>query len=271
MVRIGERIGSLDQIFPRLAAYLKEERGLRDRFSSALIYPGIVLGVAALSAVFIVLVLFPRLREVFGELGPDMAGRVDALMASLQTALVVLGVIVVLLTGFILGAVLARGRGGPLATKIDRAVITIPLLRDFLMRRELLNFTFSMEALTAAGVGVEDALTEGAGTITNLALRSETLTVRERLLKGERLSAAFSDSALFPERIARWMAVGERMGHVEKVFGQLRTYYQQEVDRWLGRVMALVEPALIVGLGLLIVAFVVFFIVPVFSLCGSIL
>jgi type II secretory pathway component PulF len=67
------------------------------------------------------------------------------------------------------------------------------------------------------------------------------------------------------------MAIGERVGHVEKVFGQLRSYYQQEVEKWLSRMMALVEPALIVGLGVLIVAFVLFFIVPIFSLYGNIL
>jgi len=271
MIRIGEKIGSLDQVFGRLSSYLKEERGLRDRFASALIYPCIVLSVAALSAVFIVLVLFPRLREIFGELGPAMAGRVQALMGSLQTALIVVGVVVLLVAFLVVGMVLARRREGPLATRIDALLLSLPVVSQFLMRRELLNFTFSMEALTAAGVSVEEALTEGAGTVTNLALRDAVLSIRERLLKGERLSSAFSRSPLFPERVARWMAIGERVGHVEKVFGQLRVYYQQEVDKWLGRMMALVEPALIVGLGLLIVAFVVFFIVPVFSLYGNVL
>jgi type II secretory pathway component PulF len=192
-------------------------------------------------------------------------------MGSLQTALIVVGALVVLIGLAAAAAVTARRREGALAARIDSALIRLPLVSEFLMRRELLNFTFSMEALTSAGVSVEEALTEGAGTITNLALRGEALAIRERLLKGERLSAAFSRSTLFPERVARWMAIGERVGHVEKVFGQLRVYYQQEVDKWLARLMALVEPALIVGLGLLIVAFVVFFIVPVFSLYGNIL
>jgi general secretion pathway protein F len=271
MVRIGEKIGSLDQVFLRLSAYLKEEKGLRDRFASALIYPCIVLGVAALSAVFVVLVLFPRLREIFAELGPGMADRVQSLMGSLQAALIVVGVVVAVLVLLGIGMAVARRREGPLATRVDSFLITLPLVSQFLVRRELLNFTFSMEALTAAGVSVEEALTEGAGTVTNLALRDAVLSIRERLLKGERLSSAFSRTPLFPERIARWMAIGERVGHVEKVFGQLRVYYQQEVDKWLGRLMALVEPALIVGLGLLIVAFVIFFIVPVFSLYGNIL
>jgi type II secretory pathway component PulF len=271
MVRIGEKIGSLDQVFGRLSTYLKEEKNLRDKVSSALIYPAIVMGVAVMSAVFIVVVLFPRLREIFSELGPGMALKVQTLMGSLQVALVIVGIAVALIIGLVIGMVIARRREGPLATRIDLLILRVPLLSHFLKQRELLNFTFSMEALTAAGVSVEEALTEGAGTVTNRALRDAVLEIRTRVLKGERLSSAFSRTPLFPERMSRWMAIGERVGHVEKVFGQLRSYYQQEVDKWLSRMMALVEPALIVGLGVLIVAFVLFFIVPIFSLYGNIL
>lgn len=271
MMRIGERIGSLDQVTSRLSKHLKEEKALRDRFASALIYPAIVLGVAALSAVFIVAVLFPRLREIFNEMGSSAAGNVESLMAGLNTAFVVLGIAAVLVAVFVAAMAIARRTGGALAVRIDRLFLAIPLYSRFMMQRELMNFSFAMEALTAAGVGVEEALTEGAGTLTNRALREEVRSVRERVLKGERLSTAFAHSRLMPERISRWMAIGERIGHVEKVFGQLRGYYQQEVGKWIDRLMALVEPALIVGLGVLIMAFVVFFIIPVFSLYGTIM
>lgn len=271
MMRIGERIGSLDQVTSRLSKHLKEEKALRDRFASALIYPAIVLGVAALSAVFIVAVLFPRLREIFNEMGSSAAGNVESLMAGLNTAFVVLGIVAVLVAVFVAAMAIARRTGGALAVRIDRLFLAVPLYSRFMMQRELMNFSFAMEALTAAGVGVEEALTEGAGTLTNRALREEVRSVRERVLKGERLSTAFAHSRLMPERISRWMAIGERIGHVEKVFGQLRGYYQQEVGKWIDRLMALVEPALIVGLGVLIMAFVVFFIIPVFSLYGTIM
>ena len=101
MVRIGERIGSLDQVFGRLSTYLKEEKSLRDRFSSALIYPAIVLGVAVLSGIFIVTVLFPRLREIFSELGPGAAGNVAGVMSGLATALSIAGIALGLVIGLL--------------------------------------------------------------------------------------------------------------------------------------------------------------------------
>jgi len=271
LVRIGERIGNLDQVFSRLSSYLTDDRKLRDRFGTAALYPSLVLGVALLASLFIVAYLLPRMREVFAQLGPEMGRKVEALTGSLTVGMAVLGAGTLALAAFLVFAVQARGRGGPTALRIDAALLRIPLAAPFLLRREVLNFAFAMETLTAAGVGVEEALGEGAGAVHNGALREEILRIRSDVMKGGKLSAAFSESRLFPARIGRWIAVGERVGHVEKVFGQLRSYYQEEVEQWLGRLMALVEPALIVVLGVLIVVFVVAFIVPVFSLFGNVL
>jgi type II secretory pathway component PulF len=271
MVRIGERIGSLDQVFSRLSSYLSDDKKLRDRVGAALLYPAIVLGVAALSSVLIVTVLFPRLREVFSQIGRGMEGKVESLMASLTVSFVAIGAVIGFSIFAFFAAAAARKKGGALAVRIDALVLRIPLVSAFLMQRELLNFSFAMETLTAAGVSVDEALSQGAEAVQNKALAGEILAIREKVTKGVRLSDAFSASSLFPARISRWLGIGERVGHVEKVFAQLRVYYQQEVEKWINRLMALIEPAFIVILGILIVLFVVFFIVPIFSLYGNIL
>jgi type II secretory pathway component PulF len=269
MVKIGERIGSLEQVFTRLSAYLTDEKKLRERLSGALLYPCIVLGMAAASAVLIVTVLFPRMRDIFSQLGPGMSGNIDALMGSLTLSITVIGIVLALAVSLLIGVLRARKKGGQLGVRIDAFFLRVPLLRTFLMQRELLNFSFAMETLTTAGVSVEEALQEGAGTVGNNALREDILSLREKVMKGEHLSAAFSQSRVFPARVARWVGIGERVGHVEKVFGQLRAHYQQEVEKWLNRFMSLIEPAIIVVLGILIALFVVFFIVPIFSLYGN--
>jgi len=196
---------------------------------------------------------------------------VEPLMRSLGTGLAAAAAVLGALLVLALGALAARRRGGRLAVRIDRALLAVKPVSALLARREMLNFAFAMEALTAAGVGVEEALAEGAAVLGNRALAEEARAVRERLLRGERLSAAFAAGGLFPERVAQWTAIAERTGHVERVFGQLCAYYQREVDTWIDRTMALVEPVLIAGLGILVVLFVVFFILPVFSLYGSVL
>ncbi len=271
MVRIGERIGSLDRVFARLSAWLADQKKLRDRVAAALLYPAIVLGVSFVGALFLVAVLFPRLREIFAQLGPQMESRVESLTSSLAVTSAIFGGALAAAACCALAAVRAERRGGPGARRMDSLALRLPLLRTFLMQRELLNFAFAMEALTAAGVSVEEALRESASAVKNTALSREIFDVREKVMKGEHLSAAFARSALFPARVGRWVRVGERMGHVEKVFMQLRVYYQQEVEKWIHRLMTLIEPALIVALGIVIVLFIVFFIVPVLSLSGTLL
>jgi type II secretory pathway component PulF len=271
MVRIGERIGSLDQVFPRLSAYMGDQKKLRDRLTAALLYPAIVMGVVVVTAVLILVVLFPRLREIFTQIGPGMAGRVESLMQSLVVAFIVIGALLAVGAVLIVVALRLRGRGGEPAVRLDAAILRVPVLSGFLVQRELLNFAFAMETLTGAGVSVEEALAEGADAVDNRALRKEIFAIRGKVMRGEHLSAAFNRSAVFPARIARWVGIGERVGHVEKVFGQLRAYYQQEVEKWISRLMTLIEPALIVALGIMIILFVVLFIVPIFSLYGSVL
>ena len=221
-----------------------------------------------MSAVLAVTLLFPRLHDIFSQIGPDMAGKVESLMSSLSVTFVAVAAVVLWSATMCACAARARKKGGPLAVRIDAFFLRVPLVASFLIQRELLNFTFAMETLTASGVSMDEALSEGAGATGNRALKQEIFEIREKVMKGEHLSTAFSRSSLFPTRVARWMGIGERVGHVEKVFGQLRAYYQQEVEKWIQR---LIEPALIVVLGLLIILFVVFFIVPIFSLYGNVL
>jgi len=271
MVRIGERIGNLDQVFARLSSYLGDEKKLRDRIGAALLYPAIVLGVAIMSVVLVVVVLFPRLREIFSQVGQGLAAKVESLMSSLTTAFTVIGVLAAAAVVLCALAARLRRRGGPVAARIDAFLLRVPVLSSFLFQRELLNLAFAMETLTASGVSVEEALSEGAGSLGNAALKEEVTAIREKVIKGEHLSTAFAASSLFPARIARWVAIGERVGHVEKVFSQLRVYYQREVEKWINSLMTLIEPAIIVVLGILIILFVILFIVPIFSLYGTIL
>jgi general secretion pathway protein F len=269
MVRVGERIGSLDAVFARLSLYLKEEKALRDRFISALIYPCLVLAVAAASACFIAVFLLPRLHDVFNGIEPGMSTKVDALLGALQAGGIAVGAVLACLLVTVVGIRHARRRSSAAAVRVDAALLALPLVGTVGLQRDLLSFTFAMEALTGSGVSVEEALHEAGGALRNHSLKAAVNAARDRVLKGDTLSSALAACPAFPGRIARWMAIGERVGHVEKVFGQLRAYYQQEVDKWITRLMALVEPALIVGIGICVILFVVLFIVPVFSLFGA--
>jgi type II secretory pathway component PulF len=132
-----------------------------------------------------------------------------------------------------------------------------------------LNFLFSMETLTDGGFTVEEALLESGAVVRSSAIRSGIVEARERILKGEALSAAFSTGSTFPEQMSRWISIGEKSGHIEKAFAQLRAYYQREAEKWSSRFMTLVEPILVLLLGVMIFLFIIFFIMPIFTMYGG--
>ena len=270
LVRVGERIGTLDKVLSHLSAYLAGEKRLRERFATALIYPAIVLVVAIAGMALVALLVLPRMREVFAALGGEAAVRMDALGTSLVVSIVGLLVLTAALVGGAVFLSLDRRRGGKASLAVDALLLRTRLV-PLVQSRELLAFSFAMETLAGAGVGVEDALQEAAGATGNSALKAAILDVRRGVLRGEPLELGFARNPLFPARVAHWIGVGEKVGHVDRVFGQLRQYYQQEVDKWIERLTALIEPALIVLLGALILLFVVFFVVPMFGLYGGVI
>jgi len=270
-VRIGERLGSLEEAFRQLAEYLREERKIRDKLGNSLVYPALVLTVAVVGIAGVVTFVLPRVQEMFTQLGSGLPERITSMMRLLNGAAAVGAALLGLLFAAVVAIALLRRRDSPLAEWLDRLVLRVPVVGTMRRLREILNLLFAMEALTGGGFTVEDALSESARIVTNRAFRAGLLSARDAIVRGESLSTALLATPVFPARLSRWVAVGERSGQIEQVFGQLRRYYQGEIEKWSTRFMNLVEPVLILLVGAIIFAIVFFFIIPIFSLYEGLL
>ncbi len=270
-VRIGERVGSLEGSFRRLAEYMGRQKRLRDRITSALLYPAVVLVVAFCGIAGITFFVLPKAQDLFRELGTaipstiaDRArlfrGLLAALFSVLATAVLAIPVLAA-----------ARARSEAVASALDRAALRIPGIGSIIRHNESLTFVFAMETLVAGGFAVEEAMSEAAAVVGNRWLRGGILRARERVLKGEPLARAFEAETELPERLVRWVGISERTGAVQEVFHQLRLYYEAETEKWSERLMNLAEPVLILAVGAMIIALVLVFVVPLFSLYGSLL
>ena len=271
LVRIGERLGSLEQVLKQLSRYLNEDKKLRDKLMGSLLYPMLVLAVAIIGVAAIVLVVFPRLKAVLGAFGEGSAGRIDALFASISTSFIVVGGVILLLAAGVALLLAVRSRGGPAGAAVDALLLRIPMVGTAVLNTNLFLFFFALQILAASGVSVEESLSEGASVLTNHALRAGTLEMKAQIETGVHLSSAFLSQPMFPKRIGRWVAIGESVGSIERVFGELKGYYQSELEKWTTRFMNLVEPALIILVGAMVMYLVATFIIPIFSLFGSLL
>lgn len=271
LVRIGERLGSLEQVLRQLSRYLNEDKKLRDKLLGSLLYPLLVVAVAILGVVAILVVVFPRLRAVLGAFGPASAGRIDALFGSISTSFIVAGAVLLLLGATAAAALAVRSRDGGAARAVDALLLRLPLVGPAIRDTNLFLFFFALQILAASGVPVEQALTEGAAVLSNHALRAGAEVMKSRVEIGEHLSAAFLTQPLFPERIGRWVAIGESVGSIERVFAELKVYYQSQLEKWTTRFMNLIEPVLIILVGAVVLYLVATFIIPIFGLFGSLL
>jgi type II secretory pathway component PulF len=270
LIRIGERIGSLEKVFRQLALYMGDEKKLKEKIQSSLMYPVLVLVVTIFGVIGIVLVVFPKIKGMIQALGQNSSINPDKLLASMTITLIVLPVLFAICIGVALFIYFGRKSRGSLALGIDSMLLKTPLVGQTIERTELFLFSFAMEVLTSNGVAVEDALEESAEVVSNRAYQTGIRTIKNKIENGVPMSQAMISCPQFPRQMGHWIAIGERTGSVDKVFGQLKKYYQNELEKWTTRFTELLGPALILVVGALMLYLVFSFIIPIFSIFGTI-
>jgi type II secretory pathway component PulF len=271
LIQVGNAVGSVERIFPQLGVYLRDKKILRDKVSSALVYPILVLIVAFLGTLGLVFFVMPKMELIFSGFGGDAGEGIQRNIRLIkQGLLIILTLFVFILCS--LGIIRKTGEiNQELNSFIDRCLLDLPLIGKFITSWETFNLAFAMEVLTGGGISVEDAIREAAVMISNSSYRQSLFLVREKVLNGGSLAQAFLDEKIFPPYLGRWISVGERAGKTEGVFAQIRSYYQDEIEQRTAKFLLIIEPAMIAVIGVVILGLVAGIIVPLFSIYGTIL
>jgi type II secretory pathway component PulF len=271
MIKVGDKAGSVEKVFSRLRNYLDRQKTLKDKISAALAYPIMVLALALAGSFALTFFVMPKLETVFGGFGGNSAEEIRQnihtikLLLSCFTGGIVVAVPVVTILFHLSKAYQKLG------LIFDNLLLRIPILGAFLSIRESMNFSFAMEVLTSGGVPVETALAEAAVAVSNMAYRRSLFLVREQVINGGSLSVAFASDTVFPVYISRWMTVGEKSGKTETVFTQIRSYFQELIEQRTAKFLLLVEPALIIVIGIIILGLIMGIVFPLFSVYGNLI
>ena len=271
MVKVGETTGDLAYVFRKINDYLIRQKRIREKLVSSLIYPVIVLVVAILSMILISTFIIPKMSEIVIDLGSGVPYEVTQVL--LFSKGIFTGFLIAIPLIVILGVVISafKRRNSNFAVAVDWFKLKVPFIGSFSEDNHFLNILFTLDTLTSSGVTVEDALDEVTANVSNMAVKEALKNAHEKVLKGISLSAALSSEKIIPNRIAKWIAVGERIGSIGKVFGQLSDYYENELEKKSTRFMSIIEPALIIFTGLIVFGIVMMVIIPLFSTFGTIL
>lgn len=265
MIKIGQKLGKLGDVFVKLSTYYQNRKKLRDRIINALIYPIIVLTMLVVGIFFMVFLLFPSISETFGSMGGadksfgdtmDSAQQVLYILVSIISVLIIFGVFYVL-----------WGKKIPsVKDTVQRFVFKLPIIGVIVKTNELLNFSFSMEALINSGYTIEEALEESKLILTSRPMIDGVNSIQEQLIRGNDLSECFSSAKVFPDIFSRWILVGEKTGDVNLIFGRLRKYYTTELENKTTRFMNIIEPMVIVLVGVVMIVTIVSIVFPMLNL-----
>lgn len=271
IINVGDKIGSVEKIFPKLKSYLEDQKKIKDKISSALLYPILVLITASLSFIAMIFFVFPKLRNMFAEFGGTTAIKLEQNIHNIELGLIIYLITIIAIILFIIIVRTIAKRNDSVRYTFDNFVLKLPIIGKITIYKEILNFSFAMETLVSSGITIEAALQESMAVLTNKAFEKALSDIRTRIIKGESLSTAFAKHNVFPSYITKWMLVGERSGNTEQIFTQIKKYYQSEIDIITTKFMALIEPALIILIGIILITLIITVVIPVFSMYGEIL
>lgn len=266
MVRSGESAGMMDEILMRLAEARESDDELRSRVIGAIAYPALVLAVGALS-VFVILTFFlPRIMHLFDgmtqtlPLPTRMVLAASSVFSHYWGVLVVVGGLIVLLARRSL-----KTDEGRLA--LDSALLKVPVLGRFARDTDVVRFSRTLSLLVKAGISVDRALALSGNTLMNRKLRGAVLAAADETVRqGATIADGFKRRPEIPEFVTNMVAVGEESGRLDEALLEVAAFYQRELDRDLRLVTTLLEPLLILLVGV-VVGFIIFaMLLPIFQI-----
>jgi general secretion pathway protein F len=256
MVRAGEAGGSLPGVLERLADFMERSKALKDSVTSALVYPVILLVVAAFSVLILLVAVVPRFKPIFAQSGKALPfvtqmviGTGDFLRNWWWLMLLVLAAIVWLIA--------RRLQDPAVRYRWHRTLLGLPLFGDLAGKVEMTRFSRTLATLLANGVTLVGALSIVRDTMGNLYLAEAVGNVSRELKEGRGLGKPMMESGRFPKLATHMIMVGEETGRLDEMLFQVAGVYDREVESAIKRLLALLEPVLILGLGL-IIAVVIF-------------
>ncbi|MCA0377110.1 MAG: type II secretion system F family protein [Gemmatimonadetes bacterium] len=269
MVAAGEAGGILDTILNRLAVFMEKNDALVRKVKGAMIYPTVILCVAGLCVVILLWKVIPVFASMFGSVGMELP---------LPTQ------IVIGLSGFVNGywwlILLALGGtgfaikqtyatpGGQLA--IDRFLLKVPVLGDVLRKSAVSRFTRTLGTLISSGVSILDGLEITAKTSGNRVVQDAVLRSRASIAGGDTIAQPLQKSEVFPPMVISMIAVGEQTGGLDEMLTKIADFYDDEVDAAVSALLSLLEPVMIVFLGVVVGGMIVAMYLPIFDMVNAV-
>jgi type IV pilus assembly protein PilC len=265
MVEVGESGGILDVVFQRLASYIEKAAALKRKVKGAMIYPASIMGVAALVVIFMLTFVIPTFTKMFKDLGADLPLPTQVVVWLSEFVRTYILLIIAAIVGcvFALRAYYRTEKG---QSTIDALLLKIPVMGSLIRKVAVARFTRTLGTLVSSGVPILEGLRITARTAGNKVVEKAVLQCRAAVTAGKTLAEPLKASGVFPPMVIQMISVGEQTGALDAMLSKIADFYDDEVDTAVSAMTALLEPMMIVVLGVLIGGLVVAMYLPIFKL-----
>jgi type IV pilus assembly protein PilC len=269
MVAAGEAGGILDTILMRLATFMEKNDALIRKVKGAMIYPSVIMSVAAIAVTVLLLFVIPVFENLFSSAGlalPLPTRVVMMLSRALKSYWYIM--ISVAVTSFFLYKRYAATQNGRL--KIDKILLGVPILGDVIRKAAVSRFTRTLGTLVSSGVSILDGLEITAKTAGNRVVQDAIMESRASIAGGDTIAQPLKKSGVFPPMVISMISVGEQTGGLDEMLSKIADFYDDEVDAAVSNLLSLLEPVMICFLGVVVGGMVVSMYLPIFDMINAV-
>ena len=268
LVEAGEQAGALESLLDKIATYKEKTEALKKKVKKALFYPAAVLAVAVLVTIILLVFVIPQFEALYKGFGADLPAFTQFVIHISQIVQHDGVFIAMVLAGAVWTFIYFKKRSKAMREFLDRLILKVPVIGPILNKAAIARYARTLSTMFAAGVPLVEALESVAGATGNIVYENAVNNMRDEVSTGQRLQRAQENTGLFPNMVNQMIAVGEESGSLDEMSGKVATFYEAEVDNAVDAMSSLLEPLIMVVLGVVVGGLVVAMYLPIFKLAS---
>ncbi|AND69578.1 type II secretion system protein F [Dyella thiooxydans] len=270
LVRAGESAGVLDTVLDTVATYKERMEGIKAKIKKALFYPVMVLAVALLVSMIMLLFVVPVFAQTFRDAGAELPAPTQIVINASEFMKAYWWLVIGSIVGGVVALVMGKRRSVKFAHFLDRLMLKLPVIGNILRQSAIARFARTLGVTFKAGVPLVEALDAVAGATGSVVYSDAVKAMRDDIAVGHQLQLAMRQTGLFPNMVVQMTAIGEESGALDSMLFKVAEFYEEEVNNAVDTLSTLLEPLIMVILGVLVGGMVISLYLPIFKLAATV-
>jgi type IV pilus assembly protein PilC len=266
LVKAGEAAGVLETVLDTIATYKENIEGLKKKIKKALFYPAMVIAVAIIVSSILLIFVVPTFEEVFKQFGADLPAPTQIVVGASRFMVSWWWLMLLVVVGAIVALIAFKKRSVVFSNFLDRLMLKLPVLGQILHNSAIARFARTLAVTFKAGVPLVEALESVAGATGSTIYEQAVLRIRDDVSVGYQLNMAMKQVNLFPHMVVQMTAIGEEAGALDTMLFKVADFYETEVNNAVDALSSLIEPFIMIFLGVVVGGMVIAMYLPIFKL-----